>query len=403
VRISLFSKIIRFIGRLVMTFSLSLNSETPGLNRALAAASKTVEISMERLASGKKINSASDDVAGFAISERMTSQIRGLSKVVQNVNDAISLLETAQASTREITGIVQRIRELTVQGLSELNSTTDKQKIQTEIETLIAEVGSIGKNSTFNERNYHRDTMYSIQTGINDGDQLHFNLNYIDPAYLGNAGGVVSSNTSGANATITVNNSSWADGNHKFAANDVIIFANVDAPNSKTGTTTYVVNVILNNADGSQTLTLNSDFSDYDKNNIISGNGPIAFAVAEVEFPSGGGFNVISSGGSKSFANLDITDSSKASTAINTLDGTLGALNSASVRFGGLQNRLQFSVSNLLFVADSTEAARANILDADFARESVRLVKNQILQQSAVAMLAQSRAQPNLILSLLRG
>jgi flagellin len=71
---------------------------------------------MERLASGKKINSASDDVAGFAISERMTSQIRGLSKVVQNVNDAISLLETAQASTREITGIVQRIRELTVQG-----------------------------------------------------------------------------------------------------------------------------------------------------------------------------------------------------------------------------------------------------------------------------------------------
>ena len=386
-----------------MTFSLSLNSETPGLNRALAVASKTVETSMERLASGKKINSASDDVAGFAISERMTSQIRGLNKVVQNVNDAISLLETAQATTSEATDIVQRIRELTVQGLSDLNSTTDKQKIQTEIETLIAEVDSIGKNSTFNEKTYHRTTMYSIQTGINDGEQLHFNLNYIDAKYLGNAGGAVSSNTSGANATVVVNNSSWVEGNHKFAANDVIIFSNVDAPNTVTGTTTYAINIILNNADGSQTLTLNRDFSDYDKDNIISGNGPVAFVVAEIEYPSGGGYNIIGSGGSKSFANLDITDSTKASTAINTLDGTLLALNNASVRLGSLENRLHFSVSNLLFVADSTEAARANILDADYARESVRLVKNQILQQSAVAMLAQSRAQPDLILSLLRG
>jgi flagellin len=386
-----------------MTFSLSLNSEPPGLYRALAAASKTVETSMERLASGKKINSASDDVAGFAISERMTSQIKGLSKVVQNVNDAISLLETAQATTREVTGIVQRIRELTVQGLSELNSTTDKQKIQAEIETLIAEVDSIGKNSTFNERTYHRNTSYSIQTGINDGDQLHFDLNYIDSKYLGNAGGQVSSYTSATNATLTVNNPSWISGEHKFSPNDVIVFTNTDAPNTQTGTNTYAITTVLNNSDGSQTLTLAQDFTDNDKNNILSGNNPIAFTVAELEFPSGGGYNIIGSGGSKSLANLDITDSSKASTALNTLDGTLTRLNNASVKMGGLENRLHFSVSNLLFVANTTEAARSNILDADYAKESARLAKSRVLQQSAVAMLAQSRAQPELVLSLLRG
>jgi len=392
-----------FIGRVVMTFSLSLNSEPPGLYRALAVASKTVETSMERLASGKKINSASDDVAGFAISERMTSQIKGLSKVVQNVNDAISLLETAQATTREVTGIVQRIRELTVQGLSELNSTTDKQKIQAEIENLIAEVDSIGKNSTFNERTYHRNTGYSIQTGINDGNQLHFDLNYIDSKYLGNAAGQVSSYTSATNATLTVNNPSWISGDHKFSQFDIIVFTNIDTPNTQTGTNTYIINSLLNNSDGSQTLTLSRDFTDNDKNNILSGNNPIAFTVSEIEFLSGGGYNIIGSGGSKSLANLDITDSSKASTALNTLDGTLTLLNNASVKMGGLENRLHFSVSNLLFVANTTEAARSNILDADYAKESARLAKSRVLQQSAVAMLAQSRAQPELVLSLLRG
>ena len=333
----------------------------------------------------------------------MTSQIKGLSKVVQNVNDAISLLETAQATTREVTGIVQRIRELTVQGLSELNSTTDKQKIQAEIENLIAEVDSIGKNSTFNERTYHRNTGYSIQTGINDGNQLHFDLNYIDSKYLGNAAGQVSSYTSATNATLTVNNPSWISGDHKFSQFDIIVFTNIDTPNTQTGTNTYIINSLLNNSDGSQTLTLSRDFTDTDKNNLLSGNNPIAFTVSEIEFLSGGAYEITGSGGSKSLANLDITDSSKASTALNTLDGTLTLLNNASVKMGGLENRLHFSVSNLLFVANTTEAARSNILDADYAKESARLAKSRVLQQSAVAMLAQSRAQPELVLSLLRG
>ena len=104
-----------------MSFALSTNTEIPRLRSSLVAASKTLETSMERLSSGKKINSASDDAAGFAISERMTTQIRGLNKVVSNINDAISLVSTAQGTTREAINIVQRIRELTVQGLSDTN------------------------------------------------------------------------------------------------------------------------------------------------------------------------------------------------------------------------------------------------------------------------------------------
>ena len=200
-----------------MSFALSINTQIPRLRSALVGASKTVETSMERLASGKKINSAADDASGFAISERMTTQVRGLNKVVQNINDAISLVSTAQGTNKEAINIVQRMRELTVQGLSDTNAVLDKTNIQLELAALIAEVGKIGENSKFNGRDYHRTTMYSIQTGINDGDQMHFHANYMDNRFLGNAFGNVTSFSRGSNATVTLSNTAWAEGSHKLA------------------------------------------------------------------------------------------------------------------------------------------------------------------------------------------
>ena len=385
-----------------MSFALSINTEIPRLRSALVGASKTVETSMERLASGKKINSSADDAAGFAISERMTTQVLGLNKVVQNINDAISLVSTAQGTNKEAINIVQRMRELTVQGLSDTNSVLDKTNIQTELAALIAEVGKIGENSKFNGRDYHRTTMYSIQTGIDDGDQMHFHANYMDTSYLGNAFGNVSSFSRGSNATITLDNTAWAEGSHKIAQNDVILFSNIDAPNSQTGTDTYIVNSVTNNSDGSQTLTLSADLSANDADNILTGQGAIAFVAAELEYPPGGGYNVISSGGSKSLANIDITDSTKAATAIDTIDATLRNLTNSSINLGSIENRLQFSMSNALSTLQETQAARSNIADADFAVESASLMKAMVLKQSVAAMMAQSRAQPELVLSLLK-
>ena len=113
-----------------MSFALSINTEIPRLRGTLLGVSKSVEASMERLASGKKLNSAADDAAGFAISERMRTQVLGLNKVVQNINDAISLVSAAQGTNREAINIVQRMRELTVQGLSDTNGVIDKTNIQ---------------------------------------------------------------------------------------------------------------------------------------------------------------------------------------------------------------------------------------------------------------------------------
>ena len=103
-----------------------------------------------RLASGKKINSAADDAAGLAISDKMKSQIRGLDMAAKNSEDATSLIQTAEGSLSEVTNMLQRMRELTIQAANDTNTQTDRQKIQTEIEQLATEVNSIAERTEFN-------------------------------------------------------------------------------------------------------------------------------------------------------------------------------------------------------------------------------------------------------------
>ena len=385
-----------------MTGILSINASAPGVNRALNSAVKVAGIAMERLASGKKINSAADDAAGFSIAETMTSQIKGLNRAVQNINDAISLVTTAQATTKEITDIVQRIRELTVQSLNELNTQSDKEFLQLEIDALVAQIDKIATQSSFNGQNYHGNTMYSIQTGINDGDQLHFHTNYVSSSFLGNALATVqsASTITDSLSSVTVNSGNWDDNSNKFAVNDFILFSTFDPPHSETGTQGYQIVNVVDNEDGSQTLTLNGQIED--QASIFAGNNILAFVVAELEFPEGGGFNLISNGGSKSLANLDITNSDKTSGALASIDAALRSLNTGAVRLGVTENRLQFSVSNLLGTGLATEAARSRIQDTDFAVESARLAKSMVLKQSTTAMLSQSNAQSELVLSLIK-
>ena len=118
-----------------MSLVVNTNIASMNVQRSLASSSRDFQTSMERLSSGKKINSASDDAAGFAIAERMTTQITGLNRAVANVNDGLSLLNIAQATGREAIDVLQRMRELTVQGLSGTNSAIDKENLQLEFET----------------------------------------------------------------------------------------------------------------------------------------------------------------------------------------------------------------------------------------------------------------------------
>jgi len=167
---------------------------------------KELESSMERISSGKRINSASDDAAGSAIASKMESTVRSLGVAIRNANDAISLTQTAEGALSEVENILQRVRELTVQaGNSTLNH-TDRSQIQAEVNALSSEIDSIANRTNFNGVNLLDGSRGSVdmQIGINASDSMSIGLQKTDVAALGIGSSSVSSPNSLISARVTV-------------------------------------------------------------------------------------------------------------------------------------------------------------------------------------------------------
>jgi flagellin len=137
-----------------MKMGLYVNTNVASLNaqRNLNSASRTLTKSFQRLSSGLRINSAKDDAAGLGISDRMTSQVRGLNQAIRNTNDGVSLAQTAEGGLAESTTILQRMRELSVQAANDTNSTGDRESIQNEVDQLVNELDRIATKTTFNNQ-----------------------------------------------------------------------------------------------------------------------------------------------------------------------------------------------------------------------------------------------------------
>ena len=132
--------------------ALTINTNVASLNaqRNLGASQSNLNKSMQRLSSGLRINSAKDDAAGLAISDRMTAQIRGLNQAARNANDGISLAQTAEGALQESTNILQRMRELAVQSANDTNSASDRSSLNDEVGQLKAELDRIAQTTEFN-------------------------------------------------------------------------------------------------------------------------------------------------------------------------------------------------------------------------------------------------------------
>lgn len=151
--------------------ALTLNTNIASLNaqRNLGTSESVLSKALQRLSSGLRINSAADDAAGLAISERMTTQIRGLSQAVRNANDGISFLQTAEGALGSVTESLQRIRELAVQAANSTNSVSDRAALQQEIAQLTQEIGRVGRTTTFNGQLIFAQTEDSV---VGDSAQL---------------------------------------------------------------------------------------------------------------------------------------------------------------------------------------------------------------------------------------
>ena len=233
--------------------ALTINTNVMSLNaqRNLGKSQGALGKSMQRLSSGLRINSAKDDAAGLAISDRMTAQIRGLNQASRNANDGISLAQTAEGALGESTNILQRVREIAVQSANDTNSASDRKSLQDEVSQLTAELNRIADTTKFNGKALLDGSMSSatFQIGANAGETISFGISSAKANDLGVGGsattlGTASSTTAyDTSGVLTVNSTTIAVGvtdgvSTADGANSALASANaINASSSTTGVT----------------------------------------------------------------------------------------------------------------------------------------------------------------------
>jgi flagellin len=176
-------------------------------SNASTTANNALSLSMERLSTGKRINSAKDDAAGLAISANMTAQIKGMNQAVRNSNDGIALAQTAEGSLGEVTNMLQRMRELAVQSASGTYSKTDRDNLETEVDALQAQIADVISGSKFNGVTLLDDTndvSVKIQTGTSGtgtSDQVTITIGNLAKTKLALASTITGADAGGAGIT----------------------------------------------------------------------------------------------------------------------------------------------------------------------------------------------------------
>lgn len=187
---------------------INTNISAMKASSASTQANKMLGTAMERLSTGKRINSAKDDAAGMAIATTMTAQVRGMTQGIRNGNDGISLAQTAEGALNEVTNMLQRVRELAVQSSSETYQDTDRAYMQSEVTELTAQIDDILTNTEFNGNTLFSttagtDVTFDIQTGANGGENITLTSTAIDGTNIDTAALDVAD---AADATTTITN-----------------------------------------------------------------------------------------------------------------------------------------------------------------------------------------------------
>lgn len=579
-----------------MALVIGTNVASLNAQRQLMNSGSALDRASERLSSGNRINSAKDDAAGLAISNRMTSQVRGLDQAVRNANDGISLIQTAEGALQESTNILQRMRELSVQSANGIYGDSDRNTLQAEVKQLQAELTRISETTTFNGEKLLDGSMGTkqLQVGSQQDQTIDVSIGSFSASALGGSSGdIVGKATTGLAAltvlddgtvgTIKVNDTQLSDmssgittlnqalasmnsdlegkgasfssltelkgtsvGSGVFTSgagalalsvvdgdgntntyqigntssmDEVVAKINettplsasldkdgklivtsenalsigitaggtnagfaaatasanfslvvTDTSSDKSGvsiqaelgtgdaaTIAAALGLDMQDADGNLqgtavtaqaldkgdliindveigAIAAGADGDEQATNTIKAINeksaetGVVAFLVAGEtdqialrstkgsEIAIKNGKNAVGSEvlaavgfqernaaeGTGSVASIDISTAAGAQKAIGILDKAIEQVSATRADLGAVNNRLDFTVSNLANISEKTSAARSRITDADFAAETAQLSRSQVLQQAASAMLAQSNARPQQVLSLLQ-
>ena len=411
--------------------ALAIATNNAALNAAASASSvnRDMETSMARLSSGKRINSASDDAAGVAISSRLSAEIRGTDQGIRNALDGQALIDTAEGAHKEIENILQRMREVSVQAANDTNNDQDRQNLQAEMNALITEIDRIAGTTTWAGEKLMEDeqgSFFSFQVGAATGEKNQIDvtiggmganiLGFATPPETSSAaaddGGSDTTAATGAAVASIVGDTLTVDGAAAAAGNLVLSFpgggADITVALDGTEDTAGIATAIAAAVDGTSGLAATAtdanvvfDFSSATGDYTTDGTATIGDAtdVAQASSSSStAAATTVPTAPTTSVANAD-----DARVTIKAIDKAIQTVNIQRSELGAVSNRLSHTVNNLTNISSNLSAAQGGIEDADFAHETTMLAKNQILQQASTAMLAQANASKQNVLSLLQG
>lgn len=395
-------------------FSIRTNVASIGAQRNLAANGTSLSKSMEKLSSGFRINRAGDDAAGLAISEKLRAQVRGLNQASRNALDGISMIQTAEAGLDEVQSIMQRMRELAVQGSNDTLGGSEREAITNELTELRSELQSISERTKFNGQGLLNGTLRgSLDTGSNTTIKAGTVLSTGQAVAVSklDVGAAQKGKTLSFSFNSTTERLTLSDGttSQSVALTDVGANGSLSISFDKLG-----VRMTLANANG--TAKDNADLGgDLDGLQIATST---ATSAAALQTGAYGGEETsltfldtqIETSSATEIAALktaldDIGDGDPTradfSALINTVDSALDYVSSERAKLGAAQNRLEHTIANVKAAAENLSASNSRIRDVDVASESAEMARGQILMQAGVSVLAQANQMSQLSLKLL--
>jgi flagellin len=377
-----------------MAFRVNTNVSSLNTQRWLGISGANQAKGLERLSSGYKINKASDDAAGMAIASKLNVKSVSMTKAIDNGNQALSMLQTAEGGIDQISNILTRLKEIATQSASD--NTTDRTALDNERSYLETEIGNIRSNTQYGTTGLLQGgaTVASSGTSLSAGNGVA-NIDVTSAA----AGNYTFTSTAVVAGGATLSLSSTAGGTQTMYVSGLTGFNEISANFSTMGVKVTVNSALAVNAGASAatsgfTVTTGSSSFTYqmgDTNQTMNQVGvSIAdFAVTAAVLNITAGSNISSKTAAQAYMTL-------IDTAMNNLTTQRGNL-------GASMNQISYHVANLSTMSENIKSSVSTIKDADFAAEMADFTKNQILQQSGVAMLAQANSIPQQVLSLLKG
>jgi flagellin len=369
---------------------------------ALTKNERAMSQAMERLSTGQRMHSASDDAAGLAIASRMTSQVNGLNMAIRNTNDAISMVQTADGAMTEITNMMQRMRELAVQGASGTMGTTDLAALDTEYSQLSAEIQRISENTQWNGISLLDDT-----AGTTGAVDFHVGANASQTIQVdfGNIGSGDNTMTA-AHSSNTVQNITLTSPT-TVLLNDILTFKIDNANGTREGFVQFTldaddVTAITGGSAHAQIGSVASNLTDTYTLAATASAGALTLTSNADNGQMTISHMTVSRGIHGTMANNELISSTAAGSAITAIDTAIQSMNTQRAALGAAVNRLEFASDNLANVSQNTSASRSRVLDADYASETTELARTQIIQQAATAMLSQANQQAQSVLALLK-